>query len=387
MMNKRTAQWNLALVSMTCIGTAAAGGITVYDQNDDFIKLGGRVQVQYHQKSPKVGDTTDSIFLRRFRPYIEGSLHKGWKGKLQWDMGKGKDDNELAVRDAYMQYRDLPNGKLTIGNAKAGFSRENMTSSKKQQLVERTFVGDHNYGVAGYMLGVRFDGHTADKRIGYILSAGGMNLDPDDKKLDMDTPVNTAKDWNQGWAIAARIDYHPFGYLSFSQGDFKRKQKLTVGMGAFAWSNDDDNNTYTDAAGNHMGGDKVDVETVNGLEFSAAYRNAGFSVDAQYNLINATTVDGAYSGGIFKSGETALTQVALEGGYMIVPSTLELVAGIQSMDADGYAKEWTRNSVGVNWFMHKHDIKVQLTYRQGSNLNGEDGKDQDELFLQTQYVF
>ena len=386
-MNNRTVKWSLALFSASCISAANASGITVYKQDGQYIKLGGRIQVQYKQVSPDGAVNTDSIFLRRFRTYIEGSLYKDWKAKLQWDMGKGKDDNELAVKDAYTQYKGFSNGKLTIGNIKAGYSREALTSSKKQHLVERTFVGDHNYGVAEYLLGVRFDGHNGDKNVSYILSAGGMNLDPDDKKLDLDTPVNSKKDWNQGWVVGGRIDYHPFGYLALSQGDFKREQKATISLGAFGWSNDNDNNTYTDVAGNHIGGSKADVDSANGLEISAAYRNAGFSVDIQYNLINASTVDNTYTDGIYEGGETTLKQMALEGGYMVIPSRLELVAGIQSQDADGYEEAWTRNSIGANWFLHKHDIKMQLSYRQGNNLNGEDGKDQNELFLQTQYVF
>ncbi len=382
MMNQ-TVKAGVAGMSMACFGIANAAGITVYEQDERYVKLGGRIQVQYRLESPDGGDDKDSIFLRRFRPYIEGSLHKDWKGMIQWEMGKAKDDNELAVKSAYMQYKGFSSGKLTFGNVKMAFSRENLISSKRQQLVERTFVGDHNYGVAEYMLGLRFDGYAADKKVTYTLSAGGMNIDPDDKKLDFDTPANTAKDWNEGWVFGGRIDYHPFGYLPFSQGDFEREQKLTIGLGAFSWSNDGDNNTYTKTpkAG------KADVDSANGVELSAAYRNAGFSADAQYNLINASTVDGTYSGGIFEDGETSITQMSLKGGYMVIPSRLELVVGVQSMDADGYSKTWTRNSVGVNWFLHKHDIKVQLTYRQGKNLNGKDGDDQNDLFLQTQYVF
>lgn len=192
-----------------------------------------------------------------------------------------------------------------------------MTSSKKTQQVERSFVGDHNYGVAEYLPGARFGGHSGDKKIGYILSFGGMNLDPDDKNLDLDISVNNNKDWNQGWVIGGRVDYHPFGYLSQSQGDFKLEQKATLSLGAYGWNNDGDNNTIsTPKAG------KVDVDSANGLEASAAYRNAGFSLDVQYNLIAARSVDNLYTGWVFKDGKTTLTQMAQEGGYMVVPSTL-----------------------------------------------------------------
>ena len=40
-----------------------------------------------------------------------------------------------------------------------------------------------------------------------------------------------------------------------------------------------------------------------------------------------------------------------------------------------------------NGFINKHDTKVQLTYRKGENLDGVDYKDEDEVFLQTQFVF
>ncbi len=368
------------------MGAAHASGITLYKQDGQFAKLGGRIQMQYHQKDDK-----DKIFLRRFRLYVEGSLYKDWKGKFQWEMGKAKEDDEFALKSAYFQYTGFGGGKIHVGNSKSGFSREWMISSKKQQLIERSFVGDPNYGIPGYMLGVRFDGYAADKRVTYILSAGSMSLDPDDGKLDFDTPVNDRGDWNQGWAVAGRLDYHPFGYQSMSQGDLKGKQGLTLGLGAFSWSNDGDNNKYIKNPKDGM----ADVDSANGVEISAGYRNAGFSVDAQYNLIKAGTVDGGYNGGIFKNGETTITQMALEGGYMVVPARLELVAGIQSMEADGYSEAWTRNSVGINWFLRGHDIKVQLSYRQGENLFGKDAddktlnvqKDKDELFLQAQYVF
>ncbi len=383
-MNIRVARWGLAVATASFFGTAGAAGITVYEQDEQYVKLGGRIQIQYHQISPDGGEETDELFLRRFRPYVIGSLHKGWKGKLQWEMGKAKG---VVVKEAYMLYTGFGGGKLYLGNMKSGFSREMMTSSKKQQLVERTFVGDHNYGVPEYLLGLRFNGLAADKRIGYIVSFGSMSFDPDDKKLDFDTPVNKDSDWNEGWVAAGRIDYYPFGYFSMSQGDFGGGQKLAVGLGAFTWSNDGDNNTYTDAAGNHTGGSKADVDNANGGELSVAYRYGGFSMDAQYNVINASAVDGTYAGGVFDKGETTLTQMALEGGYMVIPSTLELVAGFESMDADGYKEVWTRSSVGINWFLHKHDIKTQLTYRQGKNLYGKSGDDGDELFLQAQYVF
>jgi len=72
---------------------------------------------------------------------------------------------------------------------------------------------------------------------------------------------------------------------------------------------------------------------------------------------------------------------------MVSPKTLELVLGYQTQDADNYTDAWNRTSFGANWFLEKHKIKVQLTYRISENLKGTTGKDENELFIQTQYVF
>ncbi len=368
------------------VAGADAAGITVYKDGDKYVKMGGRIQVQYYYEDPDGGESTDEIDFRRLRPYIEGSIHKDWKGKFQWDMGGATGDNEIAIKDAYMQYMGFKNMKITLGNANFPFSRELLTSSKKTQLVERTFVGDHNYGTPDRSLGLHITGTNDDKKWEYAVSATSASIDPDDGKLDFDTPVNRNGDFNEGWMFGGRVDFHPLGYLKKSQGDFKRETKATIGVGAFVWDNDDDNNDNT-VGGVDIGAGKPDVDSVTGFEVSAAFRGAGFSVDGQYNFFDTETIDSSFTGGIYKDGETDLENWAIEGGYMAVPDKLEVVAGYQSQDADGYAEEWTRTSFGLNYFIKKHDIKVQATYRIGKDKDGVDGNDLDEIFVQAQYVF
>jgi hypothetical protein len=353
-----------------------AAGITVHEDGDKYVKLGGRIQLQYHSDDPDGGDSEDELFFRRFRPYIEGSLHKDWKGKFQWDMGKANGSNEIAVKDAYIQYQGIDGVKITIGNAFVPFSREQLTSSKKTQLIERTFVGDHNYGTPDRQLGVHLTGAALDKKLTWGASVAKGAIDPSSSKLDFDTLANKDSDFIKGWMYGGRVDYHPFGNLKMSQGDFKGDFKATIGAGAFAWSNDDD----VFNAGS-------DVDEVTGFEISGAVRGAGLSIDAQYNLFNAETIDSTLTSGLYKDGETELENFAVEGGYMVLPALLELVAGYEYQDADNYADTWTRTSVGANYFIEKHDIKLQATYRVGENLNGTKGNDADEFFLQMQYVF
>ena len=102
---------------------AGAAGVTVYKDGDKYVKIGGRVQIQYHGEDPSTGSYTDSLFFRRLRPYVEGSLHKDWSGKLQWDMGKASDDNEIAVKEAYVRYLGFEDVTVTLGNLDFPFSR------------------------------------------------------------------------------------------------------------------------------------------------------------------------------------------------------------------------------------------------------------------------
>lgn len=377
-----------ALLLAGFVATSDAAGVTVYKEGDKYVKMGGRIQLQYHYTDPDGDDSDDEIFFRRLRTYIEGSIHKDWKGKFQMDFGKAEGENEVAIKDAYMQYKGFNNMKVTVGNANFPFSRELLTSSKKQQLVERTFVGDHNYGTPDRQAGIHLTGHAMENSLlTWGASIAAADIDPDVKKLDFDTPVNKNNDFNQGWIYGGRVDFHPFGLLKFEQGDFKRETKATIGAAAFGWTNDDDNNSFTDGTGTSTSSKKADVGKVTGFEISAAFRGAGVSVDAEYNIFKTDTVDSGFTGGIYKNGSTDLENWAIEGGYTLPNNMLEFGAGYQSQDADGYSDEWTRLSFFVNWFIKKHDIKTQLTYRIGENLNGTKGADGDEIFLQAQYVF
>src|SRR4030067_2059524 len=261
----------IATAGMIMAPSANASGVTVYKDGDKFVEVGGRIQLQYHLSDPDGSTSTGGMVFRRLRPYIEGSIHKDWLGKFEWDMGEASGDNEIAIKDDFMAYKGIEGITIKLGNAYAPFSREALTSSKKQQLVERTFVGDHDYGSPERNLGVHADGKLMDKQVTWAVSASSASVDPDSKKLDFDTPVNRDSDFNEGWMLSGRVDFHPFGYLDMSQGDFDRSGlKATVGVAAFTWANDGDNNTYTTAGADTSAGAKPDVDSAHGIERSTA---------------------------------------------------------------------------------------------------------------------
>ncbi len=345
------------LVSIVAGITAHAGGVTYKNEDGDYLKLGGRIQLQYHLADPADGDSSDQLFFRRLRPYIEGSVHEDWKGKFQWDMGK----SDLAIKDAYFEYTGYEDSSIKIGNVTFPFSREQLTSSKKQALVERTFVGDHNYGVPDRQAGV----HGATKLMDGMLELSGAvakgAIDPSSSKLDFDTVVNSDDDFLEGNMFGARAELFPLGHFKPEQGDFKGDLKCAFAVAGFGWANDDDNNS---------GNVTNDIDKVTGVEVSAALRGGGLSLDAQYNSIKSELSDAGVTHGLYQNGETTLDTYSVEGGYMVLPGKVELVAGYSSMDADNFASAWNRTEVGLNYYVKKHDIKYQLTYRMNDNYKG-----------------
>ena len=375
------------LVLSTVCPAPAHAGVVVWEDGDKNLEVGARIQLQYHATDPDAGDSEDEIFFRRLRPYISGSMNEDWSAKLQFDIGKSTNDNEVAVKDAYLRHTGFEGLKVTIGNQKPPFSREFLISSKDQQLVERTFVGDHNYGSPDRFAGVRLDG-KAGGNLTWAGSFGSASVDPDVSKLDFDTPINRNDDFNEGWLAAGRVEFHPFGVVDDSQGDLEVSGSLglTLAAAAFTWSNDGDNDTYT-VGGVSTSSSKADVDEATGFELSAGLRGFGFSADAQYQVVDGDTVATGFTGGVFVDGTTELEQLAVEAGYMVLPSRLELVGGWEAQDADGYADTWNRTSFGLNYFLNGYKLKGQLTYRMGENLDGVAGNDADEVFLQLQYVF
>jgi phosphate-selective porin OprO/OprP len=378
-----------AIVVATVASGPVLAGIRIYEDGHNFVEVGGRIQLQYANTEVDGEAVIDEIYFRRLRPYIAASVTENWSGKIEVDFGKSLDQDEVAVKDAYMEYTGWKNKTLTIGNSKTPFSREFLTSSKRQQTVERGFVGDHNFGTPDRQLGFRVSGHNDSKKITYQVAVGAEHHDPAVERMDFDTPVNNADDWNEGVVVGGRIDFHPWGNMKFEQGDFHSDEfKATFSLGFFSWSNDGDNNFYTDpGTGLSISTSKADLDRAEGIEISGGLRGRGFSVDLEYNLVSGDTVDPTFTGGVYRNGSTDLDKYQIEGGYMLASTPLEIVARYQSLDADNYEEAWNATELGLNYFWNKHETKVQLTYRLGENFSGRKGVDSETILVQWQFVF
>jgi hypothetical protein len=232
------------------------------------------------------------------------------------------------------------------------------------------------------------DNAALDKRLTYQFSVGAENHDPGFQRMDFDTPVSNESDWNEGAVFAARVDFNPLGYIPLQASDFHTDEMLIgFGAGGYYWTNDDDNNTYTDDLGNSLDPERADLDEASGYEVSFYLRGHGVALDLDYQGIHGETVATGFTGGLYLDGETDLDKYSGTVGYMLPRSTVELVLGWEALDASNYQTTWAATIFGVNYYLDKYNLKVQGNYRLGDDVFGVPGDDIDTLQIQTQFVF
>lgn len=141
------------LVAGLLLPGVAQSGITVYEDGPRFLEVGGRVQVQYNYSDPDDASSTDDFDIRRAWLTFDGSVAEDWEARLQFQL-----DGGYSTKDAKIQYTGWEFATLTAGNFYVPFSREELTSSKSQQLIEKTPVA--GTGSPARQIGASLSGGT-----------------------------------------------------------------------------------------------------------------------------------------------------------------------------------------------------------------------------------
>jgi hypothetical protein len=359
------------------------------------LETGGKIQVQYYDAASDDPDNEDDLFLRRFRPLFLGHLGASWTWKFEVEIGAditsgGIDTDQLDIRDIYFRYQGFKTDgrRLTLGNQKAPFSRDFMTPSVHQLLVERTFVGDSNVGVPTRVAGIHFRDEARDGKLVYWGSTGYIGHVPGVDAIKFDSLVRARSELNEGPLVSARLDLHPRGEMTFADGDnHTPKLEYTWSLAGYSWNNDGRNNTFTqDGVG--IAAEKADLDSATGLEVSGGLRGRGITLDWQYNRIRGETVADGFTGGLYVDGTTHLDVAAVEGGYWLPGTLVELGGALSRIDADGYAHSGKRHGVVLNLHgSERFNTKLQVSHDWIFNRKGVDSQDFQETRLQIQYVW
>jgi phosphate-selective porin OprO/OprP len=107
------------------------------DQNFS-LKIGGRVDADmrfYNSDHPE----NNQFFVNRARIYLSGTLFKYYEFKIEPDFGKGTSE----LKDGFINVNYVPYAQFKVGQYKAPFSLERLTSSNYMDFVERSLPVDN----------------------------------------------------------------------------------------------------------------------------------------------------------------------------------------------------------------------------------------------------
>jgi hypothetical protein len=266
--------------------------------------------------------------------------------------------------DAYLTLRQIPWAGLRIGQYRTHFGRQEFYSSALLQTVDRSFVAE---AFVPNAIDRRDQGGTifSDQSrypVNYafgVFNGVGINL----TRLGLDTPSNANE-----LMYVGRVTADVMGKPGYIEGDlgYSVTPQMAVGV-SYGYNAGLQTNTTGAGSNNqistaiaslgngrllHQG--VVDLGTT-GLDFVFKYK--GFSLQGEGFFRNVNTHDHSK-----RIGNASGYYV--QGGYFVVPGTLEVVGRWSAMDPDTRATQdlITSGIGGLNWYLHGHEHKVQLDY-------------------------
>lgn len=319
---------------------------------EKFIKVSGYTQIRYQTlyESGKI----DGFDVRRARLTLKGDITPHISYKLQQEFGGGS--TKLIDADLGCEYNH--HLKMNVGQFKIPFSQENLISSNKMDLINRSqvvealvargkdIIGNQN----GRDIGIMMSGslwHSSDQFIvDYTLglfNGSGINLTDKDEQKD----------------VSGRIAFHPLN-------------GVTLG-GAF-----------------YLGGFSSNLKK----EYDRDRFNAELAYDYQKFSFRGEYIsgqDGAFdkTAGkykITKDNSTNKNGYYVQFGYYIVSKIFQTVVRYDSFDPDTKKSDDVSNvaTIGINWTLNKWS-KLQLNYE----IKNEQGEkiDNDTVLAQMQVGF
>ncbi len=169
-------------------------------------KLGGRIHADASfagdddlvDSKGKYKESSDGTAIRRARMRFEGVFDKDWLFRTEADFA----NENVAMKDVFIEYNGWSGGRLTVGQQKQNFSRELQESSNDMMFMERSLMDVLNAPVVDRAIGLNYD--TSGKNWVAKLGVFGDALTPE---RTSDTENGTAGD--EGWSASSRLIYNP----------------------------------------------------------------------------------------------------------------------------------------------------------------------------------
>jgi phosphate-selective porin len=308
-----------------------------FRQGNFELKISTRTQFRFTRTwfEEASGDEDRGEFtLPRTRLSLDGHAYYPWlKYKIQYDFTGDDDSNgpdpetekRPDLRDLYLDFAKNGVASVRLGQFKAPFGLQELTSSGNQEFVDRSiasveFAPSRQQGAMLY-------GATEEKKFGYevgVFNGNGRNKPEND---------------NDKYLVAARIHFDPNGEYKLSETAVDHPDTANWTIGA-AWQTNTE-----DAAGDF---DETSVEGFFALKYKRLFVLADYYQRTLETAMGDVDSDGA------------IAQV----GYFFVPRKFEVALRFSQVDPDTDADDdtLTESRISVGWYFSKHDLKFQADY-------------------------
>ena len=326
---------------------ASRGGITI-TSGVNSLTIGARMQFRWTLDDREafdadiVGDgvgradgPASAFDVPRMRISFSGGAFRPWlKYEFQFDLSRTGGESGSKIKDAVIEIRPVDrNYSVRLGQFKAPFGLQQLTSSGRQQFVDRA-ITDSKF-VPSRDMGVMIRSTFADSTIG--VDAGVFNGAGESRRQS-----------NRSHLLTGRVYYQPWGAYRLSEGssDAGDDPLLHVGAGV---------RTGTQVQGRTATGvfDDADNQTAMNAEFAYKARRVFATAeyfwmsDAQENPVDGRDID--------SHGFHA------QASYMLVPRVVE--AGVRyariDPDTDVASSDVTEVRGVVGYYWQGHNLKVQ----------------------------
>jgi len=320
------------------------------------LKIKGRVQFRASTTVVENAATNAAYSIPRARLKLEGAL---WgdsvSTKLQFDFGKGF----VTLKDAVISWKSSDALSFSVGQFKTPFSRQELTSSGKQQFVDRAITASA-FG-AGRDIGLM--AHNNFSHSPSLEWAVGIFNGTGDKshfkgKVEIDPALNTGPVSGGKFSnvpdqfnptMVLRLGYNYGKLKGYSEGDLEGGP-LRAGV---ALSLSSDLGSPNGSFGHRQ---EIDAQVkVQGFSFSGA-------------LLNTLTA----SGTVFSSLAEGNLGARLQGGYLFMKQ-VEVALRWALVDPPGENDSLQEFTLGASDYIHGHNLKVQVDG--GALLHGDQSID------------
>jgi len=308
------------------------------------LKLNVRTQGRFRYRAREEQDDDASFDVRRARILAGGNVFYPW---MKYGTQVTLEGGSAALRDAWIEAAYYDAAKPRIGQYKVPFDREFLTSAFNLQLIDRS-LANGQFSLQRD-IGVQLSGKFLQDQLNYavgMFNGSGANQGNQD----------------QNFMYVGRLVYTPFGSYPYSQAalDTPNTPKLAVGVaGAYLPGLEPgERNSLAGVLGNTnivpVNSDVYQLTT----DLAFKYRNVSFEGGFYFRNIDPEE-DTPF-------GEQEAYGYYLQGGYFLIPKTLEVAARYSWMDPDNPTSkddnQQEEYTAGMSYYISGHNLKLQANY-------------------------